>query len=145
MPYSSPFDAKSAFADMALIRIFSIVLVMCGALGCGSVDEALQVGGTVKFADGSPVTGESATVVFMPTTSGQGASGSIEPDGSFELMTKQPGDGVQPGQYKVVLKVFKNYREQILAVPEKYGDETITPLEATVDEEHTHFDFVIEK
>jgi hypothetical protein len=30
-------------------------------------------------------------------------------------------------------------------VPQKYGDASTTPLEATVDADHTHFDFVVEK
>lgn len=121
-----------------------IVGIMGAALGCADGDEALQVTGTVKFADGSPVTGESGTVAFHPAGEGKAASGAIEPDGSFAAMTKLPGDGMQPGDYKVTLHVFKNYREQILAVPERYADEAATPLEASVDSDNDHFDFVVE-
>lgn len=122
-----------------------ILLAVGLALGCQEGDEAVQVSGTVRYADGSPVTGESPLIVFEPVSDGKAANGSIEPDGSFELMTVKPGDGVQPGQYKVVLKVFKSYRDQTLAVPEKYADATTTPLEATVNDDYTHFDFVVEK
>jgi hypothetical protein len=61
------------------------------------------------------------------------------------MMTEKPGDGVKPGNYKVVLQLWKNYRAGTLAVPEEYGKPETTPLEATVDEDHTHFDFVVEK
>jgi hypothetical protein len=76
---------------------------------------------------------------------GRAASGAIEDDGSFTLMTQQPGDGVAPGDYKVVLKVWKDYRRQIPAVPQKYTDAATSPLEATVDDDHVEFDFVVEQ
>ena len=121
-----------------------VLSILSAALGCGSGDAAVQVTGTVKYADGSPVVGESGSVEFRPTADGKAASAVIEPDGSFEAMTDKPGDGVLPGQYKVTLHIFKNYREQTLAIPERYADASTTPLEATVDADHTHFDFVVE-
>jgi hypothetical protein len=36
-------------------------------------------------------------------------------------------------------------RDQVLAVPDQYGDVATTPLEATVDADHTHFEFTVEK
>ena len=115
-------------------------------LGCGGgEDEMLQVTGTVKNADGSPVTAESAMVVFQPVGEGRAASGSIGPDGDFEMMTFKPGDGMKPGQYKVVLEVWKDYRARTPAVPTEYTTAEATPLEATVDDDNTHFDFVVEK
>ena len=112
-------------------------------LGCQGDGGAVQVSGTLKYVDGSPVTGESPLIIFEPVSDGRVANGSIQPDGTFELYTTKPGDGVQPGHYKVVLKVFKNYRDQSLAVPENYADASTTPLEATVDDDHAHFDFVV--
>jgi hypothetical protein len=127
-----------------MIRTLLILLSLVAAVGCGTGEEALQVTGSVKFADGSSVIGESGTVVFHPTAEGQSASAAIEADGSFEAMTKKPGDGMRPGAYKVTLHIFKNYRAQTLAVPEKYTDASTTPLTATVSPEQTHFDFVVE-
>jgi hypothetical protein len=127
------------------------VLVVAEVLlvGCGGGDQAVQVSGTVTNADGSPIACESGTVLFQPATSGEPtsgkhATGSVNPDGTFTMMTKVQGDGVKPGQYKVVLQIWKSYREGTLAVPKKYGDATTTPLEATVDSDHTQFDFKIE-
>jgi hypothetical protein len=113
--------------------------------GCGGGGgEAIQVTGVILNADGSPVQSESGLILFQPDGSGQSASGGVEPDGTFTMMTKVQGDGVKPGQYKVVLQLWKNYREGTLAVPKKYGDAATTPLSATVDADHAHFEFKVE-
>lgn len=140
------FYAKGGTSSItgAMARICVILSILCAALGCGNGDAAVQVTGTVKSTDGSPIVGESGSVEFRPTADGKAASAAIEPDGSFEAMTEKQGDGVLPGQYKVTLHIFKNYREQTLAIPERYADVTTTPLEATVDADHAHFDFVVE-
>jgi hypothetical protein len=126
------------------------LLIVAAALmaGCGG-DEAIQVTGAVTNPDGTPIQCESGTVLFQPAASGenatgQHASGEVKPDGTFTMMTKVQGDGVKPGQYKVVLQLWKSYRDGKLAVPKKYGDVTTTPLEATVDGDHTHFEFKVE-
>jgi hypothetical protein len=122
------------------------LLIIAAALmaGCGGGDESLQVTGVVTNADGSPIQCESGTVLFQPVGTGQHASGEVQPDGAFAMMTKVPGDGMKPGQYKVVLQLWKSYRDGKLAVPKEYGDASTTPLEATVDADHTHFEFKVE-
>ena len=117
------------------------------AVGCGRAGDGdlLPVAGTVKNADGSVIACESGTVNFQPTAGGKSASGALDKDGSFTLTTATPGDGVKPGSYKVTVQAWADYRAQKLAVPAKYGDASMTPLEATVDADHTHFDFVVEK
>jgi hypothetical protein len=112
--------------------------------GCGNSDGLLTVEGTVKNADGSIPKGESSQIWFEPVDEGRAASGAIADDGSFTLMTHRPGDGVAPGQYKVVLKVWKDYRRQIPSVPKRYADFATTPLEITVDDDHVEFDFVVD-
>ena len=135
----------SSFKDfMGLTSRWMSVLslsALCG--GCGSSDGRLGVEGTVKHVDGSIPKGETAQIWFEPVAEGRAASGTIESDGSFIMMTQSPGDGVAPGQYKVVLKVWKNYRRQSPAVPKEYTDASTTPLEATVDDDNVHFDFVV--
>jgi hypothetical protein len=126
-----------------------LIIVAALVAGCGGSDESLQVSGKVTNADGSPIACESGTVLFQPSSSGDGATGqpatgSVAADGTFTMMTRVQGDGVKPGQYKVVLQLWKNYRESALAVPKKYGDVTTTPLEATVDADHTQFEFKVE-
>lgn len=126
-----------------MYRWMAMLSLMPLCCGCGSSDGRLAVAGTVKYADGSAPKGETAQIWFEPVAEGRPASGTIEDDGSFTLMTERPGDGVAPGQYKVVLKVWKNYRQQIPAVPKPYTDAATTPLEATVDDDHVEFDFVV--
>lgn len=125
-----------------LLPLAAVLVIGCG----GGGDEMLPVTGTVKNADGSVVTAEDGgQVLFNPNGSGAPATGSIAKDGSFTMMTQTPGDGMKPGKYKVVLQLWKDYRAGTLAVPDKYGDAAMTPLEATVDADNNHFDFVIEK
>jgi hypothetical protein len=114
-------------------------------IGCGGGSDMLPVTGAVKYGDGSPVTGQIARVIFQPVGDQRAATATIEVDGSFKAMTEKPGDGMAPGEYKVVLNVLKDYRENILGVPEKYADGATTPLSIVVDADHTHFDLVVEK
>src|SRR5262245_57051493 len=109
------------FREMAVLSLSA----MC--CGCGSTDGRVAVGGTVKLADGSVPKGETAQIWFEPVEEGRPASGTVESDGSFTMMTQEPGDGVAPGRYKVVLKIWKDYRRQIPAVPQKYTDASASP------------------
>jgi len=135
-----------------MLRMFSVVVasaLIAVTTGCGSGDNRVQVTGTVTYADGTPVTGEVATLAFQPTgtgpDSGKPANGTIEPDGSFQLMTTRPGDGVAPGDYKVVLLVWKDYRSKTPAVPSQYTEAATTPLQAKVTADARHFDFSVDK
>jgi hypothetical protein len=126
-------------------------LIVATALlaGCDGSPRMIQVTGVVANADGTPIQCESGAVLFQPTSmgadsTGQHASGEVRPDGTFTMMTNVPGDGMQPGDYKVVLQLWKSYRDGKLAVPEKYGNSATTPLEATVDGAHAHFEFKVE-
>jgi hypothetical protein len=114
-------------------------------VGCSRHSDTLNVTGNVKNADGSPLTFEAGSVIFQATEGSSHASGSVQPDGSFTMMTKKPGDGVKPGHYKVAIQLWKSYRDSIPAVPKKYTDPATSQLEANVDSIHTHFDFTIEK
>jgi hypothetical protein len=120
---------------------FLLLAVLCGCGSGGS--ELISVTGTVKNADGSVPKGETAAVWFEPVAEGRSASGSIDEDGTFTMMTQTPGDGVAPGKYKVVLRIWKNYRTQTPAVPKEYTDAATTPLEAAVDDDNDHFEFEV--
>jgi hypothetical protein len=127
-------------------RLSLVALTALVALGCGEAGpQMLPVTGAVRNADQSAINAEDGgRVLFIPSGSGEAATGSVAADGSFTMMTKTPGDGVKPGTYKVVLQLWKDYRANTSAVPEEYGDATTTPLEATVDADHTHFDLKVE-
>ncbi len=124
---------------------------LCLVLGCHSAGEGrFAVRGTVVDESGKPVTGEMATIVFVPdsassaTAPPKSASGTLAPDGSFSLMTDQPHDGADAGDYRVVLKVWSNYREQKLAIPRRYTEAETTPLRAQVGAGSTEFLFTVE-
>jgi hypothetical protein len=80
----------------------SLAAILVAACGCGSPDMA-AVTGTVKYEDGSPVTG--GEVILHPTDDPNLTSplGYIQPNGTFALFTSRPGDGVRIGRYKVAV------------------------------------------
>jgi len=69
-------------------------------VGCG---RYAAVGGKVTLDDGTPVS--SGTVVFESTDEAKAISarGEIQTDGSYQLSTDRPGDGVLPGKYRVLV------------------------------------------
>jgi hypothetical protein len=79
----------------------AVSLLLLGAVGCGP--RLYPVRGTVTYPDGKPLT--EGTVVFeskdadKPIT----ARGTLQPDGSYELSTSRPGDGVPAGKYQVLV------------------------------------------
>jgi hypothetical protein len=86
------------------MRRFPICALAAAALalpGCGG--GLYPVRGTVTLDDGTPVA--KGLVIFERVDGGPAvtARGDIQPDGSYELSTNKPGDGVPPGRYKVVL------------------------------------------
>ena len=79
------------------------LVLLLGAAGCDAGGKLYPVGGTVTLDDGKPVT--KGVVVFERTEGGPPitARGEIKPDGSYQLSTYRPGDGVPPGKYRVQL------------------------------------------
>ncbi len=144
MTSSSPSQAAQ------LLRCW-VCFILFFVIGCSNQQPDMQkVSGTVMFSDGKPVTGENSSVVFIPDANSTGpprksASGIIKPDGSFLLMTNNPGDGAYHGSYKVILKVWDNYREQRSAVPGKYTEVTTSPLRADVGPGTERFEFTIDR
>jgi hypothetical protein len=122
----------------------SFCLLCCSflllAAGCGDgFPKRFPVSGSVKFADGSPV--KTGTIELGGNGSRWTASGEIQRDGSFSLTTVKKGDGVVPGEYKVVI------RQMVLAylpaegghdhgklVSDHYRDYKTTDLKVTIDE-----------
>ncbi len=78
-----------------LLALFSVLLLVA-CVGCGG---RFKVKGKVVFSDGSPLT--FGTVNF--TNNDVICKGQIEKDGTFEMRTFKPGDGVPPGTYKVFI------------------------------------------
>ncbi len=70
--------------------------------GCGPGNMS-PVAGTVKYDDGSPVIGGEVSLHPIDDPQLPSPVGYIQPDGSFKLFTRKPGDGVRQGKYKVVV------------------------------------------
>jgi hypothetical protein len=73
------------------------------------------------------------------------ATGVIGKDGTFELMTRKPGDGVCQGEYAVTIAIIKGATDPTLLSPEKYGNAKTTPFPLiTVDHNISDLKFEIE-
>ena len=130
-----------------------VLAVMCAVAmiggGCDSSPNIYPVTGKIEFPGGQVPKGEIAVVRFEPVAVGgegvRGASGDIQPDGTFELTTLDPGDGAYPGEYKVALTVVKTYIGQEPLVDRKYNTVQTTPFSATVEKGgDNHFEFKVE-
>ncbi len=138
---------------MLIIRRNLLTIVVAGwaitITGCGPTGlELYRATGTVKYEDGSVPQGEFARVTFQPTGAAdmKAASGDIQPDGSFQLMTLVPGDGAMAGDYNVIVTVTKGYPDMVSLIGPEYGNAQSTPLQATVKAgDKNHFDFVVVK
>jgi hypothetical protein len=113
-----------------------------------------KVHGKVSY-QGKPVS--SGRVVFTPVAgkgrdTGQGASGEIESDGSFEMTTFNTGDGAILGQHIVTVVVREKkempkpdanghikYEVPKALTPTKYATADKSPLRCTVVEGPTEF------
>lgn len=83
------------------LRIAALVFLL-GLTGCGQ--KLHPVKGQVVFKDGKPL--QHGMVIFEPVDSkGQNASprGEISKEGTFQMSSHAPGDGVLPGKYRVYL------------------------------------------
>src|SRR5437867_7022068 len=77
---------------------FMLVAVLMALPGCGT---KLQPAGGKVLVDGIPV--KEGTVMFCPVNKGRPATARIMDDGSFTLSFARPGDGLPPGDYRVVI------------------------------------------
>jgi hypothetical protein len=81
-----------------------VLLIAFGTTGCGGKNHYTVRGKVVFVEDGTPLNGG---WVYFERTEGDfahSADSPIEPDGTFELRTAQPKDGVPVGKYRVLVK-----------------------------------------
>jgi hypothetical protein len=134
-------------APLTLVGL--VVLALTASVGCNRGPAIAQVSGKVLYKDGSVPKGGVRVVRFEPDKDSpeklrRAASGSIQPDGSFALCTKRPGDGVLFGKYHVTFAIMKGPREPISFIPEKYTNAASTPYHVTVDGDKSDLFFEIE-
>jgi hypothetical protein len=138
--------------DGLLFRYWVGLVVLPCALalsGCGS-REMYQVRGKVTYKDGTVPKGILAIVNFTPTKDSsaeirKGASGPIEPDGSFVMVTRMPGDGVHRGEYAVTFRVLRDATTYASLVSPKYSSPMNPVFTVKVDHDISDLSFEIEK
>jgi hypothetical protein len=136
---------------MRRFGLFLAAAIVAATLaGCSNRPATAEVRGKVLYKDGSVPQGGVCVVNFQPTTDSpakirKGAGGDINPeDGSFELYTRKPGDGVYLGKYAVIFTVCKGPMEPTSLIQHKYTTSTTTPYHVTVDHDVDDLVFEIE-
>jgi hypothetical protein len=122
--------------------------LLATAAGCG--ERMLPVTGKVVYKDGAdvgPLAG--GRVEFEPLNRGatQRALGEIQADGSFRLSTSKGADGLPAGRYRALITPpppdEKSPPKPVLNP--HYRSPLYSPLDVTVDEDHTDFTLAVEK
>jgi hypothetical protein len=133
------------FSTPLLIVAVSFV----GLVGCGKSQPVAQLRGKINFKDVSIQNAGIRMVRFEPTADTnavvrKGASGTINDDGSFELYTRRPGDGVHYGKYAVTFAFYRGAMDQRPLIPKKYTSAASTPYQIVVDRNRDDLSFDIE-
>jgi hypothetical protein len=132
------------------ILAFATALVgVLGVAGCSSKD-AYQVSGRAQYKDGSPITGGVRIIRFEPAKNStakirKGASGTIAEDGTFQMFTRKPGDGVFVGQYAVTFSVLTRPLGGTSLIPAYFSHPESTPFTIDVDGNKEGLLFELEK
>jgi hypothetical protein len=142
-------------------RGFLLLALVPVAYGCGSnsgLPDMVPIRGEVLYK-GKPLSEGEGTVVYLPAESGTSrqATGAIQSDGTFQLMTMQPGDGAMKGKYTIVVYCYKphpsatlsreEYDKQLRAgkldrgslIPDRYSNPATSGLSDVVDDSHSGF------
>jgi hypothetical protein len=135
---------------LTIVLVATVVLTL--SLGCGRGGQGLaKVKGTIKY-NGKPV--PNGTVNFMPDDGNKpSASGEIQPDGTYTLMTAQGSsnhEGAVIGKHKVIIVAMQDMAsrlpEERIAlpppiVPTKYTSPATSDLSAEVENKENVIDF----
>jgi predicted lysophospholipase L1 biosynthesis ABC-type transport system permease subunit len=89
-------------ATMRPARLIVLVTLAILASGCGS--GLAPISGQLKWKDGSPAKElAGGQVVFEQEEKRTSSIGVIQAEGTFQMMTVNPGDGVPVGHHKVAI------------------------------------------
>jgi len=116
--------------------LLGVFILGCSDGGTGTI----PVRGRVLY-QGNPV--DRGLVTLQPTKLAEGvamrpAMGEIQADGTFELSTFAPGDGVQPGEYEVSIRAVEREPEPeddfepVWLIPQKYGSPRTNELSVSI-------------
>lgn len=131
-------------------RVTAVFLLAAAcATGCGDGRPMSKISGTVTFKDGNAPKAAVKVIRFEPLDDSdavvrKAASASIAEDGSFELYTRKPGDGVHNGQYAVTFSVLDSPIEQNSLIKDEYTAIGTTPYTVDVQDDQTDLTYEIE-
>jgi hypothetical protein len=136
---------KRLYRSAALI----VIPLLWTSTGCNHGSAMVPVRGKVTNKDGSLITRGVPEIRFEPaqdTTAvmRKTAIGKIQKDGSFELFTRKPGDGVMPGKYNVVISDVRDVHDPVQLIDLKYTTSATTPYHETIDGERTDLMYTVE-
>ena len=113
-----------------LPSLLTLVLVGCGG------PRPYPVSGKIVFGDGTPATDLADFIISMDSVDRpEGATGIVQPDGTFKVGTQDNEDGALPGKYRVVLIPPDPPLDQPAPkriIPPKYGSADTSGLEVEV-------------
>jgi hypothetical protein len=132
-----------------LLALVTFGASIAATIGCGSSRDTVNVSGAVKYKDGSPITGGVRFIRFEPTdestaTVRKAASSEIATDGTFDLFTRKPGDGVFRGRYAVNFTVMTGATGGKSLIDPKYESPATTPYVVDVTEDMTDLVYELE-
>jgi len=132
---------KSLSRRLASVSSFAIAittaglccLAVCCFSGCNRGPTIVPVSGTVMM-DGKPMTGAKGFIRIEPDNY-RAAFGKINPeDGTFQLTTKNTGDGCITGQHKVAVIVNVSRGPKLITlIPYKYTETATSGLTANIE------------
>lgn len=133
----------------SLLALLVTTACLPAVVGCGDSRPVAQIRGKVVGKNGALPGAAIRVVRFEPTANSKtalrkGASGSINDDGSFELFTRKPGDGVNHGEYAVTFAFFRSATDQRPLIAAKYTKPATTPYKLVVDKDLDDLVFEVE-
>jgi hypothetical protein len=139
--------ARNYRCSVPLLLLAAVCLATI--VGCGKAHSTAQVSGKIQLKDSSLQNAGIRMVRLEPTgdtsaTIRKGASGTINEDGSFQLYTRRPGDGVYLGKYAVTFAFYRGAMDQRSLIPAKYTSAATTPYQVVVDDDRDDLSFEIE-
>ena len=125
-------------------------LAVSALSGCGASRDTVNVSGRVQYKDGSPIEGAIRVIRFEPTDEStaqvrKAASAEIAPDGTYEVFTRKPGDGIFRGRYAVNFTVLTSYTNGKSLIKPMYESPVTTPFVVDVTDDISDLNFELEQ
>ena len=125
---------------MRTFTLFTLSIFILLHTGCGDP----TVTGSVKFADGDPLTGG---MLVLQNENSQGI-GELRHDGTFTVYQYKPGDGLKRGKYTGYISgavIADDFGNTTPLIPQKYTDAATSGIVYDSDVHRGRLDIVIER